>query len=59
MPTFILGKKPKNRIVSLDKDYIRPIVRGKEIKGVEFGVKWLFRSDGFFVIFGDALAGLR
>ena len=31
--------KPSNRIVSLDKAYIRPIVRGKEIKKVEFGAK--------------------
>jgi len=31
--------KPKNRIVSLHKDYLRPIVRGKEVKPVEFGAK--------------------
>ncbi len=31
--------KPKNRIVSISKDYLRPIVRGKEIKSVEFGAK--------------------
>lgn len=36
---FMEGIKPKNRIVSLDKPYIRPIVRGKEIKKVEFGAK--------------------
>ncbi len=30
---------PKNRIVSLHKDYLRPIVRGKEVKPVEFGAK--------------------
>jgi hypothetical protein len=29
----------KNRIVSLSKPYIRPIVRGKEVKAVEFGAK--------------------
>jgi IS5 family transposase len=29
----------KNRIVSLWKPYIRPIVRGKEVKPVEFGAK--------------------
>ena len=29
----------KDRIVSLNKPYIRPIVRGKEIKPVEFGAK--------------------
>lgn len=28
-----------NRIVSVDKPYVRPIVRGKEIKKVEFGAK--------------------
>ena len=31
--------KPTNRIVSIAKNYLRPIVRGKEIKGVEFGAK--------------------
>lgn len=36
---FHKGEKPKDRIVSLDKDYIRPIVRGKETKTVEFGAK--------------------
>jgi len=36
---FAKGEKPKNRIVSIDKDYLRPIVRGKEIKAVEFGAK--------------------
>ena len=29
----------KNRIVSISKPYVRPIVRGKEVKGVEFGAK--------------------
>ncbi len=29
----------KDRIVSLGKPYIRPIVRGKETKAVEFGAK--------------------
>jgi hypothetical protein len=29
----------KDRIVSLNKPYIRPIVRGKETKAVEFGAK--------------------
>jgi hypothetical protein len=28
-----------DRIVSIDKSYIRPIVRGKEVKKVEFGAK--------------------
>lgn len=36
---FRTGEKIKNRIVSISKDYIRPIVRGKEIKPVEFGAK--------------------
>lgn len=36
---FHNGEKPKQRIVSLHKDYVRPIVRGKEIKAVEFGAK--------------------
>ncbi len=36
---FCKGEKPTQRIVSLHKDYIRPIVRGKEIKAVEFGAK--------------------
>lgn len=30
---------PKQRVVSLDKPYLRPIVRGKEVKKVEFGAK--------------------
>lgn len=36
---FTTGEKPKNRIVSISKSYLRPIVRGKEIKKVEFGAK--------------------
>ena len=36
---FYKGIKPTGRIVSLDRPYIRPIVRGKEIKAVEFGAK--------------------
>ena len=36
---FTTGVKPKNRIVSISKNYLRPIVRGKEIKLVEFGAK--------------------
>jgi hypothetical protein len=32
-------KEIRNRIVSLSKPYIRPIVRGKETKTVEFGAK--------------------
>ena len=33
------GGKVGDRIVSIDRHYIRPIVRGKEIKSVEFGAK--------------------
>lgn len=33
------GEQVKDRIVSIDKPYIRPIVRGKETKRVEFGAK--------------------
>ena len=36
---FKTGKPPKDRIVSISKSYLRPIVRGKEIKSVEFGAK--------------------
>lgn len=36
---FHQGVVPQERIVSLHKDYLRPIVRGKEIKKVEFGAK--------------------
>lgn len=39
--------KIKDRIVSLSKAYIRPIVRGKEIKKTEFGAKiHSFQVDG-------------
>ncbi len=48
---FHKGKKPKDRIVSLDRPYIRPIVRGKEIKPVEFGAKVnKFQIDGISFI---------
>lgn len=33
------GDKPQDLILSMDKPYIRPIVRGKENKRVEFGAK--------------------
>ena len=33
------GRKASGRIVSIDRHYIRPIVRGKETKSVEFGTK--------------------
>jgi hypothetical protein len=36
---FHTGERPNGRIVSTHKDYLRPIVRGKEIKKVEFGAK--------------------
>lgn len=36
---FFTQVKPSNRIISLSKDYLRPIVRGKEKKPVEFGAK--------------------
>jgi hypothetical protein len=39
MQLFAKGEMPKNRIVSIAKSYLRPIVRGKEIKKVEFGAK--------------------
>ncbi|HET7361600.1 MAG TPA: transposase [Salinimicrobium sp.] len=44
---FHKEEKPKNRIVSIDRPYIRPIVRGKEVKPVEFGAKVnKFQIDG-------------
>lgn len=36
---FDTGNSVTDRIVSISKSYIRPIVRGKEIKKVEFGAK--------------------
>jgi len=36
---FETGGSVPNRIVSISKSYIRPIVRGKETKPVEFGAK--------------------
>lgn len=36
---FYHGVRPVGRIVSLDRPYVRPIVRGKEKKPVEFGAK--------------------
>lgn len=36
---FYQGVRPKEAIVSIDKPHVRPIVRGKEIKSVEFGAK--------------------
>ena len=41
------GKEVKDIIVSLDKPYIHPIVRGKESKSVEFGAKvTMIQVDG-------------
>ncbi len=35
------------QIVSIDKNYIRPIIRGKETKKVEFGAKVnMIQADG-------------
>ena len=36
---YTTEEKPKHLIVSIDKSYIRPIIRGKETKRVEFGAK--------------------
>ena len=36
---LIRGKEVRHRIVSIDRPYIRPIIRGKENKRVEFGAK--------------------
>jgi len=48
---FHENKYPKNRIVSIDKEYIRPIVRGKEKKPVEFGAKvHKYQLDGISFI---------
>ena len=48
---FHHGKKPADRIVSMDRPYIRPIVRGKETKPVEFGAKAnKFQIDGISFI---------
>lgn len=33
------GRKVSDRVVSIDRHYIRPIVRGKKTKSVEFGAK--------------------
>ena len=33
------GRKVSDRIVSIDRHYVRPIARGKETKSVEFGAK--------------------
>lgn len=52
--TFLLthpAKELKDRIVSLPRPYIRPIVRGKENKRVEFGMKvHMLQVDGICII---------
>lgn len=47
--------KVPNRIVSLAKPYLRPIVRGKETRRVEFGMKVnMLQVDGInFIEYGD------
>jgi hypothetical protein len=56
--TFLLDHQPKelrDRIVSLHKPYVRPIVRGKENKPVEFGMKvHMLQVDG--LSFLDAMS---
>ena len=60
------GKSMPERIVSLDKPYIRPIVRGKEVKAVEFGAKAnLIQVDGInfiehiaFTAFNEGTRGI-
>ena len=54
----------KNRIVSISKPYLRPIVRGKENKAVEFGAKVnTIQTGGFNFIdkhsFGAFHEGIR
>ena len=45
---FHTGESIPDRVVSLSKSYIRPIVRGKEVKKVEFGAKVnTIQIDGF------------
>ena len=45
------GEYVKDRIVSLFKPYLRPIVRGKENKRVEFGAKvHMYQIDGINII---------
>lgn len=36
---FETGKSCKDRLVSISKSYVRPIVRGKENRAIEFGAK--------------------
>ena len=39
MKQIVEGWKISDRIVSINRHYVRPIVRGKETKSVEFGAK--------------------
>ena len=39
MKLLFEGRKVSDRIVSIERHYVRPIVRGKETKSVEFGAK--------------------
>jgi transposase, IS5 family len=51
-----LVEQIKDRIVSLSKPYLRPIVRGKEAKAVEFGAKVnKLQVDGLSFIEGTRL----
>jgi transposase, IS5 family len=44
---YLRGEKVQGRMVSLHKPYVRPMVRGKQIKPVEFGCKvHLLQIDG-------------
>jgi hypothetical protein len=46
-PLQLRGEKIEGRIVSLHKPYVRPIVRGKQTKPVEFGCKvHMLQIDG-------------
>jgi len=61
---FTTGKSVPERIVSIAKSYIRPIVRGKETKTVEFGAKVnMIQFDGINFIehlsFGAFHEGVR
>ena len=51
---FLLTHPPKelkDRIISLPKPYVRPIIRGKENKRVEFGMKvHMLQVDGICII---------
>lgn len=54
------GKKVSNRIVNIDRHYLRLIIRGKETKFVEFGVKVNnIRIDGASFSFKAFSKGVR